>query len=110
MPVARHRFAIPGTTAVINFVPPAAAKAQELHVRMAADAAPVVSELVPRRFTLAPTQLRQFEGTYATDEVDGTYAIVAAASGLVLRVPTRPDLELDPVFADTFSSRTLGVI
>jgi CubicO group peptidase (beta-lactamase class C family) len=107
-PIAPNRFAIMGTSAVVEFVPPTAGKPQKLRVTMAPGATPFLSQLVARTFAPSKADLRAFEGIYTSDEVEGTYTIVQSESGLLLRVPTRADTEFAPVLPDTFSSRTLG--
>ena len=107
-PIATNRFVIMGTAVVAEFVPSTAGKPQELHVT-GAGPKPSVSQLIAP-FTPSDAELRAFEGTYTSEEVDGTYTIAAHDSGLVLRVPTRTDMELQPVFTDAFDSRMLGVV
>ena len=107
-PIATNRFAIMGTAVVAEFVAATAGKPQELHVT-GAGPKPSVSQLIAP-FTPSDAELRAFEGTYTSEEVDGTYTIAAHDSGLVLRVPTRTDMELQPVFTDAFDSRMLGVV
>jgi CubicO group peptidase (beta-lactamase class C family) len=107
-PIATNRFAIMGTAVVAEFVPPIAGKPQEFHVT-GAGPQPFVTQLITP-FAPSVAALLAFAGTYTSEEVDGTYAIAARDSGLVLRVPTRTDIELQPVFTDAFDSRMLGVV
>jgi CubicO group peptidase (beta-lactamase class C family) len=106
--ISPNRFVIMGTSVVADFVPSVAGKPQELHVT-GAGPKPYVSQLIPP-FTPSNAELRAFEGTYTSDEVDGTYTIVTSDSGLLLQVPTRADIRFEPVFTDAFSGKMLGVV
>ena len=107
-PIATNRFVIMGSAIVAEFVAPTAGKPQEIHVTGAGPKPSVSQMIVP--FTPSSAELRAFEGTYTSEEVDGTYTIAVHDSGLVLRVPTRTDIGLQPVFTDAFDSRMLGVV
>ena len=107
-PTATNRFAITGTAVVIEFVPPTDGKPQEIHVTGDGPKPSVSRAIAP--WTPSNAELHAFEGIYTSDEVDGTYTIVARDSNLILRVPTRADIDLPPVFEDAFSSRMLGVM
>jgi hypothetical protein len=107
-PIAPNRFVIMGTPVVAEFVPSTAGKPPEFRVT-GAGPKPRVSRLVAP-FTPASAELRGLEGTYTSDEVGGTYTIVARDSGLLLQVPTRRDIELEPAFTDAFVSKMLGVV
>jgi len=107
-PIAPNRFVIVGTSVVADFVTPAYGKPQELHVT-GAGPTPRVSQQI-RPFTPSSAELRAFAGTYTSDEVDGTYTIVARDSGLLLQIPTRVDIRFEPVFTDAFRGKILGVV
>jgi hypothetical protein len=107
-PIAANRFVIMGTPVVAEFVPPIPDKPQELHVT-GAGPKPRISQLIAP-FTPSSSELRAFEGIYTSDEVDGTYRVVARDSDLLLQVPTRADIRLKPVFSDAFSGKILGVV
>ena len=106
--ISPNRFVLMGTSVVAEFVPSNAGKPQELHVT-GAGPKPYVSQLIPP-FKPSTAELRAFEGTYTSDEVDGTYTIVARDSGLLLQVATRADIRFEPVFTDAFSGKMLGVV
>jgi CubicO group peptidase (beta-lactamase class C family) len=107
VPIGGNRFTLQGTAIVAEFVPPTAGKPQEVHVT-GAGPKPMVSQLLAP-FTLSPADLRAFEGVYTSDEVRGTYTIVARDSGLVVQIPTRGEIVLQPVFADAFGGNIFGV-
>lgn len=107
-PIAPNRFVIAGTSVVADFVTSSYGKAQELHVT-GAGPTPRVSQQIAS-FTPSSAELRAFAGTYTSDEVDGTYTIVARDSGLLLQVPTRTDIGFEPVFTDAFRAKSLGVV
>ena len=107
-PTAPNRFVIMGTSVVAEFAPSIAGKPQELHVTGAGPKLHISQLIAP--FTPSNAELRAFEGTYTSEEVDGTYTMVAADSGLLLRVPTRADIKFEPVFSDAFSGKMLGVV
>jgi CubicO group peptidase (beta-lactamase class C family) len=107
-PVAENRFVIAGTAVVLEFVSPAAGRSQELHVTGDGP-----KPLVSRRVTpFAPStmELRAFEGEYARPELAVTYTLAAREPNLVVQIPGRDEIELEPVFADAFAGRTLGVV
>jgi hypothetical protein len=107
-PTAPNRFVIMGTSVSAEFIPSIPGKPQELHVA-GAGPTPRISQLIA---TSTPTsaELRAFEGTYTSDEVDGTYTIVGRDSGLLLQVPTRADIKFESLFTDAFSGKMLGVV
>ena len=103
-PIGENRFAIPGTPIVAEFVPGAAGRPQELHVR-GAGPKPMVAQLITTPFAPSSAQLRAFEGTYTSDEVHGTYTVVTHDSGLTIQIPGRSDIPLQPLFADAFGGK-----
>jgi len=107
-PIAPNRFVIVGTSVVADFVTSTHGKPQELHVTGAGPTPRVSHQVAP--FTPSSAELRAFAGTYTSDEVDGTYTIVARDSGFVLQVPTRADIRFEPVFTDAFRGKILGVV
>jgi len=107
-PITPTRFTIPGTAVIAEFVRSAGDKPQELHVSGAGPAVRISRQTAP--FAPSHEELREFEGTFTSEEIDGTYAIVARDADLVLRAPTRPDMEMKPLFPDAFSGASLGVV
>ena len=109
MPIGANRFALVGTPIVVQFVPGAAGKPQEIHVT-GAGPKPMVSQLITTPFAPSNAQLRAFEGTYTSDEVHGTYAVVTRDSGLAIEIPGRSDIALQPLFTDAFGGHAVGVV
>ena len=62
----------------------------------------MVSEQVVEGFAPTAAQLRQYAGRYASADLNVTYTVVARASGLVVQIPGRPDIAMQPVFPDAF--------
>jgi CubicO group peptidase (beta-lactamase class C family) len=108
-PIGPNRFVILGTPIVAEFVPPTSGKPQEIHVT-GAGPKPTISQLITTSFTPSSAELRAFEGTYTSDEVHGTYAVVARDSGLAIQIPARADIPLEPLFTDAFSGGNWGVV
>ena len=108
-PIGSNRFVIMGTSIVAEFVPPTSGKPQEIHVT-GGGTKPMVSEMITTPFTPSSAELRVFEGTYTSDEVHGTYTVVAGESGLAIQIPGRSDLPLQPVFTDAFGGNMVGVV
>jgi CubicO group peptidase (beta-lactamase class C family) len=106
-PIGANRFAITGTPVVAEFVTPAG-QPQEIHVS-GAGPKPQVSQLITTPFTPSQAQLRAFEGTYTSDEVHGTYTVVARDGGLAIEIPTRSAIALQPLFTDAFGGNIVGV-
>lgn len=107
-PIGQNRFVIPGTSVVAEFVPPTSGNPQEIRVT-GAGPKPMVSQLITTPFTPSSAELRAFEGTYVSDELHGTYTVVAREPGLVIRIPARSDIPLQPVFTDAFGGSMVGV-
>ena len=108
-PIGRNRFVILGTPIVAEFVPPSSGKPQEIHVTGAAPK-PTISQLITTSFTPSSAELRAFEGTYTSEEVHGTYTVVARDSGLAIETPARADIPLEPLFTDAFSGSNWSVV
>jgi hypothetical protein len=53
-------------------------------------------------FTPSATEVRAFAGEYASRELEVTYTIAAGDSGLVMRIPGRAPIVLEPIFLDAF--------
>ena len=70
---------------------------------------PIVSQLVTA-FAPSSTELRAFRGEYTSAEVEGTYTLTARDSGLVIQIPGRSDIALQPIFPDAFAGRVVGVV
>lgn len=55
-------------------------------------------------FDPSPAQLRQFAGTYFSEEIDSTYRLEVVDGKLQARVRTRPARTLEPARPDTFTA------
>jgi CubicO group peptidase (beta-lactamase class C family) len=108
-PIGPSRFVVLGTSIVAEFVPPTSGKPQEIHVT-GAGPKPMVSQVITTRFTPSSAELGRFEGTYTSDEVHGTYTVVAREAGLVIQVPGRSEIPLQPLFPDAFGGNMFGVV
>jgi CubicO group peptidase (beta-lactamase class C family) len=108
-PIGPNRFVILGTPIVAEFVPPTLGKPQEIHVT-GAGPKPTISQLITTSFTPSSAVLRAFEGTYTSDEVHGTYTVLARDSGLAIEIPGRADIPLEPLFTEAFSAGNWGVV
>jgi CubicO group peptidase (beta-lactamase class C family) len=106
-PAGGNRFVVPGLPVAVEFVPAGAGRPQELHVK--GPGRPRVSQLVTP-FTPSAADLRAFEGTYRSAEVEGVYTLAAREGGLVMRIAGRSEVRFQPVFQDAFAGEMLGVI
>jgi CubicO group peptidase (beta-lactamase class C family) len=108
-PLGANRFVVVGTSALAEFVEPAAGTPQELHVS-GVGTKPIVSQLIANPFAPSTAQLRAYEGSYTSADVHGTYTVVARGSGLAVQIPTRNDLPLQPLFTDAFGGSIFGIV
>ena len=108
-PVAVNRFVLAGSPIVVEFVPAAAGRAQELHVT-GFGPKPYVSDQVKEGFAPSATELRAFSGQYRSEDLDVTYTLVPRESGLLLRIPGRPDIILRPILPDAFHGSLVDVL
>jgi CubicO group peptidase (beta-lactamase class C family) len=108
-PVSENRFVVSGTPIVAEFIPSAPGKPQEVRVT-GVGPKPVVSQQVTSSFAPSSTDLRAFRGEYTSAEVEGTYTLAARDSGLVIQIPGRTDIVLQPIFPDGFAGAIVGVV
>jgi CubicO group peptidase (beta-lactamase class C family) len=108
-PVGMNRFSIPGAPVVAEFLPPRAGRPRQIRV-IGAGPKPFVSEQVVEGFTPTAAQLRNYAGRYANADLGVTYAVVARGSGLVVQIPGRPEIALQPVFPDAFYGSLVDLI
>ncbi len=106
-PVSENRFVVSGTPIVAEFVPAAPGRPQEVRVT-GAGPKPVVSQKLDA-FALSSTELRAFAGEYTSPELEVTYKLAARDSGLVIQIPGRTDIALQPIFPDGFAG-FVGVV
>ena len=93
----------------MEFVPAASGRAAEIHVT-GGGPKPVVSQQVTTSFAPSSTDLRAFRGEYTSVEVEGTYTLAARDSGLVIQIPGRANIILQPIFPDAFAGAIVGVV
>jgi CubicO group peptidase (beta-lactamase class C family) len=108
-PLDRNRFSIPGAPVVAEFVAPREGRPRQIRVT-GAGPKPFVSEQVVEGFAPTAAQLREYAGRYANADLDVTYALVARASGLVLQIPGREEIALQPVLPDAFYGSLVDLI
>ena len=108
-PIDRNRFTIPGAPVVAEFLSPGDSRPHQLRVTDA-DLKPFVSERVVEGFTPTSAQLREYAGRYANVDLNVTYTLVASPPGLVLRIPGRAEIALQPVFPDAFYGSLVDLI
>ena len=108
IPVTANRFAVAGTTIVLEFVPGATGRPQEL-IQTGVGPKLVVSQQLAS-FTTSSEELRTFTGEYTSSELEGTYMLAATDSGLVIRILGRAEIVLRPIFRDTFAGAVVGVV
>jgi len=107
-PLSENRFVVLGTPMVAEFLPGAPGQPDEVRVT-GAGPQPVVSQKVAS-FAPSSSELRAFAGKYTSAEVEGTYTLAARDSGLVIQIPGRTDIALQPIFPDGFAGTILGVV
>jgi CubicO group peptidase (beta-lactamase class C family) len=108
-PVSANRFALPGTSIAIEFVPAAAGRPQEIHVT-GAGPKPIVMQQVTTSFAPSSTDLSAFAGEYRSEELEVTYTLAALESSLVIQIPGRSDISLRPIFSDAFHGSVVEVV
>jgi CubicO group peptidase (beta-lactamase class C family) len=108
-PLDMNRFSIPGAPVVAEFVAPTGGRARQIRVT-GAGPKPFVSEQVVEGFAPTAAQLREYAGRYANADLDVTYTLVARGSGLVLQIPGRGEIALQPVFPDAFYGSLVDLI
>ena len=108
-PIDLNRFSIPGAPVVAEFVAPAGGRPRQIRVT-GAGPKPFVSEQVVEGFAPTAAQLREYAGRYANADLNVTYTLVARASGLVIQIPGRAEIALQPVFPDAFYGSLVDLI
>jgi CubicO group peptidase (beta-lactamase class C family) len=108
-PLDTNRFSIPGAPVVAEFVAPGEGRPRQVRVT-GAGPKPFVSEQVVEGFAPTAAHLREYAGRYANADLTVTYTLVARASGLVLQIPGRAEIALQPVFPDAFYGSLVDLI
>jgi CubicO group peptidase (beta-lactamase class C family) len=100
-PTGPNRFVVNGIPVVVEFEPESRGRPQVIRVSENG-ATSQVSERVPTGFTPTVSELQGFSGRYASVDLDVTYTVVVRGSGLVLQIPGRDEIPLQPVLRDGF--------
>jgi CubicO group peptidase (beta-lactamase class C family) len=108
-PIGADRFIIVNTPIAVEFVPGAAGRSQEIRVT-GAGPQPMISQRVDTGFTPTPAELRAFAGSYASPDLDTTYTVIARDAGLVIQVPGRAEIPLQPIFPDAFYGSLVDLV
>jgi CubicO group peptidase (beta-lactamase class C family) len=108
-PIDMNRFSIPGAPVVAEFVAPSQGRPRQVRVT-GAGPKPFVSEQVVEGFAPTAAQLREYAGSYANADLNVTYALVARGSGLVIQIPGRAEIPLQPVLPDAFYGSLVDLI
>jgi hypothetical protein len=108
IPVNASRFIVPGTPIEVDFVPAASGPANEIHVT-GIGPAPLVSQRVAA-FAPSSGELRAFAGQYASPDLDVTYQFATRGSDLVIQMPGRSAVVLQPIFPDAFHGDVVDVV
>jgi CubicO group peptidase (beta-lactamase class C family) len=108
-PLDKNRFSIPGAPVVAEFVAPGEGRPRQIRVT-GAGPKPFVSEQVVEGFAPTAAQLREYAGRYANADLNVTYSVVARDSGLVLQIPGRAEIALQPVLRDAFYGSLVDLI
>jgi hypothetical protein len=108
-PIDKSRFSVPGSPIVAEFVIPRDGRPAQIRVT-GAGPKPLVSERVTEGFAPTANDLQRYAGRYANADLDVTYAIVRRGSALVLQIPGRPEIALQPVFQNAFYGSLVDLI
>jgi hypothetical protein len=108
IPIDAARVAIPGTPTVLEFMPVASGRPQEIHLTGSGPRTFVLRQMPS--FAPSAADLRVFEGKYNSAELEGTYTLAVHDSRLVMQIPGRADIVLQPAFAGAFTGRIVGVV
>ena len=99
---------IAGTDIGLEFISDAAGGAREMRVTGESPKPEIFQRL--DKFAVQAADLRAFAGEYTSPELDVTYTLTARGSGLVIRIPGRPDILLEPIFRDAVAGSLVGVV
>jgi CubicO group peptidase (beta-lactamase class C family) len=102
-------FVIPNTPITIEFQPDASGRGRAVRV-LGDRPQPILLERLPEEFRPAPADLRTASGRYASDELDVVYTVALRDQALMLEIPNRKPIALQPIMRDGFVARYLGVV
>lgn len=108
-PIDANRFSVPGTPVVAEFAAPRDGRSRQIRVT-GAGPKPFVSDQVVEGFAPTAAQLREYAGPYVNADLNVTYTLVARPSGLVIQIPGRAEIALQPVFPDAFYGSLVDLI
>ena len=108
-PIDANRFSVPGAPVVAEFVAPNEGRSRQIRVTDAG-LKPIVLEQVAEGFAPTAAQLRAYAGRYTSADLNVTYTVVTRASGLVVQIPGRDEIALQPVFPDAFYGSLVDLI
>jgi CubicO group peptidase (beta-lactamase class C family) len=107
-PVSPTRFVLPTTPIAIE-VAPASGPVQEMRAT-GLRARPFTLGKVTTPFAPSTADLTAFAGTYRSAELDVTYEIAVKGSSLVIHVPGRSDIGIEPVFPNAFQGSGVEIV
>jgi hypothetical protein len=107
-PMDANRVGIPGTPTVLEFIPAASGRPQQIRWTGSGPRTFVLRQ-VPS-YTPSDADLRAFAGEYTSAELEGMYTLTARDSYLAMQIPGRADIVLRPVFADGFAGDIVGLM
>ena len=108
-PVSETRFIVSRTPIVADFLPAAPGRPQEVRVTGIGPKS-VVSRQIAASFALSDEQAGALQAVYTSVEVEGTYTVSVRDSHLVIQIPGKSDLVLQPILSDIFAAPVLGVV
>lgn len=107
IPVSANRVVVAATQTAIEFVPAVSGRTQEIHVEGSGHKSFVLQQ-VPTSPSRA--DLSTFAAQYTSPELEGTYTLAVRGSDLVIQIPGRAGIVLQPVFPDAFTGDLVGMV
>ena len=102
-------FLIPNTPITLEFRADASGRAEALRV-LGETPQPILLERLPDDFRPARTDLLAWVGRYASTELNVVYRITQRDDTLMLEIPGRKTIALQPIARDAFVASYLGVV
>jgi len=107
VPLGGDRFRIPGTAIVLAFSA-GANGGRTLRISGERPVPAVLERVAP--YALSATQLAGFAGDFRSEELATTYALRVRDGALIIDVPGRTSIPLQPIVPDTFAGPLVGAI
>lgn len=107
-PVSPTRFVLVGTPIEVEFVPGSPGQPPQARV-VGAGPRPAVMTKVLTEFRPSPADLQELAGAYMNRELEVTYALTVRDGRLVVTIPGRADIVLEPLVRDKFYGNLLDV-